>query len=62
VDPTKALNHFLDQEYVVIATFFDESLTNDSDARDAYDDLKTMLSTPLRNAIEYCNLILSPQA
>lgn len=61
VDPAKALNHFLDQEYVVIASFFDELLTKDGDARDAYDDLKTMLSTPLSGAVEYCNSVLCPQ-
>lgn len=54
------MNHFLDQDYVLIGSFFDELLTKDGEARQAYEDLKIMLATPLVEAAEYCNSILKP--
>ncbi len=46
VASAKAQNHLLDQDYVLIGSFFDELLTKDGDAREAYEDLKIILSTP----------------
>ena len=60
VEAGKAMNHFLDQDYVLIGSFFDELLTKDGEARQAYEDLKIMLSTPLVEAAEYCNSVLKP--
>lgn len=62
VASAKAQNHFLDQDYVLIGTFFDELLTKDGDAREAYEDSKIILSTPLINAVQYCNTVLNPNA
>lgn len=62
VASAKAQNHFLDQDYVLIGTFFDELLTKDGDAREAYEDLKIILSTPLMDAVEYCNTMLNAKA
>lgn len=60
VEAGKAMNHFLDQDYVLIGSFFDDLLTKDGEARQAYEDLKIMLATPLTEAAEYCNSILKP--
>ena len=62
VEASRALNHFLDQDYVLIASFFDELLTKDKEARLAYEELMIMLSTPLADAVNYCNSILSGSA
>lgn len=61
----EAANAFLDAKPVVlllIGTFFDELLTKDGDAREAYEDLKIILSTPLMDAVEYCNTVLNAKA
>lgn len=62
VEASKALNHFLDQDYVLIASFFDELLTKDKETRLAYEELKIMLSTPLADAVNYCNSVLGGNA
>lgn len=62
VASARAQNHFLDQDYVLIGTFFDQLLSKDGDAREAYEDLKIILSTPLVDAVEYCNTVLNPKA
>lgn len=61
LDSAKALNHSLDQDYIVIASFFDELLTKDNAAREAHADLKVLLSTPLIDAVECYNAVLGPK-
>jgi hypothetical protein len=41
--PSTVLNHRLDQEYVLIGSFFDSMLTLDADAKEAYEDLRQLL-------------------
>jgi hypothetical protein len=41
--PQTVLNHRLDQEYILIGSFFDKTLTRDSDAADADRDLRALL-------------------
>lgn len=42
----KELNHQLDLEYGLVATYFDALLSGDKRAKEAYDDLVTILMTP----------------
>ena len=37
-------NHIMDMQYVLIASFFDDLLTLDNDARKVYDDLSVLLA------------------
>ena len=43
----RELNHLLDIEYAVAPTYFDAFLTRDGGAKDAYDELKAILDTPV---------------
>jgi hypothetical protein len=41
--PTTVLNHRLDQEYILIGSFFDETLTKDQDQAEAASDLRRLI-------------------
>jgi hypothetical protein len=50
--PPKVLNHRLDQEYVLIGSFFDAILTLDSVAKEADEDLRRLLNDNHREELE----------
>jgi hypothetical protein len=50
--PTTVLNHRLDQEYVLIGSFFDATLTEDKQATEADADLRLLLDDARREELQ----------
>jgi hypothetical protein len=48
--PESELNHQLDQDYVLIASYFDGVISNDKQVNEGYRDLMTIIATPPNRA------------
>lgn len=50
--PKRLLNDMLDQDYVLLGTFFDGVISLESDVRSAGEDLRLMLNLPPKCSYE----------
>jgi hypothetical protein len=57
--PTTALNHLLDQDYVVLGTVFNRFITLDGFAQEAYDELCALLEMQLDDAFAIYETVLA---